>query len=77
MTGRLPVLRFWFQVTIKEIRPGPVNFEPVAMQQKVVYFIRKNDLLKGYVSLAQSHGQIHRLGERDVAIIIAVNQQHG
>jgi hypothetical protein len=46
------------------------------MQQEVVNLVRVDDLLKGHALGPQALHQVDGLAELDVAIIIAMNQQH-
>ena len=46
------------------------------MPQEVVYLVRKNQLFKFDIALAQFANQINGLIERDVAVVVAMNQQH-
>src|SRR5581483_9974410 len=45
--------------------------------QEVVDFVGKNDLLKRHAPGPQPLGQVHRLAEGDVAVVVALDEEHG
>lgn len=67
---------FMNELPRKEIVRGRVCREPIAMQKKVVHLIWKDQLLDFYALFSQIFRELYRLTERDVAIIIALNEQH-
>src|SRR5712691_8606798 len=61
---------------IEEFGAGMIRADPILMAQKVMYLVRINQLLEVDTIRAQSSNEIHRLRKLDVAIVVAVNQQH-
>ncbi len=47
------------------------------MRQKIVNFVGKNNLLKLHALFSQRFHELHHIGKSHVAIVIALNQQHG
>ena len=47
------------------------------MRQEIVHLIGENDLLKLHALFAQRFHQLHHVSEGHVAVIVALNQQHG
>ncbi len=64
------------QMLIKKVRTRVIGAQPILMTQEVVYLIRKDQFFKIDSVASQAADQIHRLGKFDVAIIVAVNQEH-
>src|SRR4051812_11347152 len=64
------------QLAVEEIGGGVISAQPVFMAQEVVNVIGKDQLLELDVALAQAAHQLDRLIEGDVAVIVAMNQQH-
>ena len=60
---------------LKEISFRFVGFEPVAMQQEPVDFIGEDELLEFDALLSEGSSERHGLGEGDVAIVIALDEQ--
>src|ERR1700682_4945080 len=64
------------QLPVKEIRGRFVSANPRLPQQEVMNFVRKNNLLKRHMILAQSLDQVRSLLERNVAVVVAVHEQY-
>src|SRR5437764_5748173 len=64
-------------MAIEEIGSSVISRQPVAVQQKVVNVVGKNELFDGDAAGAQAGGEIDGLREIDVAIVIAMNEKHG
>src|SRR4029079_9915914 len=73
LVGRPGSLRS-LQMLVKKVCPGVVRTQPVFVQQKIMNFVRVNDLFKVNIVRAQPTYQIDRLRELNVAIVIGVNQ---
>ena len=69
--------RLWLQIACKEIRFGSIRLQPVPMQEKVVNFVGKDELLDMHVLFAQHSGQFRRLRKLHVAVIVAVDRSTG
>src|ERR1700676_4003781 len=66
-----------FQVPVEETDRSLIGHSPTPPQQEIVNFVRKNQFLHGHVSAAQRIGQHYSLVELHVAVVIALNQEHG
>src|SRR5437868_7672302 len=64
-------------MAIEEIGSGVISRQPVAIQQKIVNVIGKNELFDGDAACAQAGGEIDGLREIDIAIVIAVDEKYG
>src|SRR5260370_14152912 len=65
------------EMTVEEIARRVIGRQPILMQQKIVDVIGENELLDLDALLAEACDEIHSLGEIDVAVIVAVNEQDG
>src|SRR4030095_4205150 len=65
-----------FQSPVEEIRRRVISSQPGLVSKEVVHFIWEDQLLKLDVVFSELAHQIHRLTERHVAVVVAVNQQH-
>src|ERR1044072_7485404 len=65
------------QLAVKEIGRGVVGREPVAVQEKVMHFVREDELLELDVLLAEPPREVNHLAEGDVAVVVALNQKDG
>src|SRR5581483_6348858 len=64
------------QLAVEEVGGGVISAQPVFMAQEVMNVVGKDQLLELDVALAQAAHQLDRLIESDIAVIVAVNQQH-
>src|SRR5439155_11190971 len=65
------------ELAIEEIGGSFVAGEPVAMEQEIVNFVGEDELLDFDVALGPEAGdKIDGLREVDVAIVVAVNEEH-
>src|ERR1051325_4483443 len=64
------------ELPAKKLRRRPVPSHPILPQQKIMDLIREDELLKFHVLPAQSLHQVGGLSERNIAVIIAMDQQH-
>ena len=62
-------------MSIEEFGFGLIGFEPVAMQQEAVDLIGEDKLFKLDTLAPERTRQRHGLGEGDVAVIIALDEQ--
>ena len=62
---------------IEEIARRVIRREPSPVQKKIMNLVRENQLIEGHALFAQRLGQVDHLGEGDVAIIVAVNEEDG
>src|SRR5437867_2608929 len=62
--------------TCEKLRRRLVRLDPRTMQQEVVHLVRKDEQLDVDPPLPQLLGEMNGLVERDVAIVVALNQQH-
>ena len=60
---------------VEEIAGGVVDREPVAMQKKIVNFVGEDELFDFHVFGAKAGNQIYGLSEKNVAIIITMDEQ--
>src|SRR5258708_3852392 len=80
--GSLVSLCFWFwifrapQLPIKELRSCLISLYPRPPQQEIVNLVGKNDLLDVNILPPQALYQISGLGERNVAVVVAVHEEH-
>src|SRR5260370_12081026 len=65
-----------FQVSIKKVISGVIASKPVAVQQKVVHVIRKNELMDHYAVGPQARDEIDRLRKVDVTIVVDVDEKY-
>jgi len=61
---------------VKEIAGRVIRLAPRLMEQKIVDLVRKDELLDVNTALAQPRDEVHRLSKVNVAIVIAVNEEH-
>ena len=61
----------------EEFARAPEDFQPVRVHQKTVHLVGEDQNLDLHAAGAQFLGQLYRLGERHVAIVVAVNQKNG
>src|SRR5574341_2559929 len=61
------------QLAVEELRRRLVRLQPVPVQQEVVHFVRKDQLLELHALRPQRLHDVHRLAERHVAVIVAVD----
>src|SRR5437016_14302255 len=64
------------QAAVEEIACSVVCGQPIAVQKKVVDFVRKNELLNLGAFLAKTSSKVNGLREIDVAVLVAVNEKH-
>src|SRR5216683_3051722 len=64
------------QLPSEELRRRVVGREPVRVGQKIMDLVRENELLEGYALAPQGLGELDRLAELHVAVVVAVDQQH-
>src|SRR5579871_511960 len=64
------------QLLVKKLCSGLIPFYPCAPEQEVMDLVRENDLLDVNVLAAQALNQVSGLGERNVAVIIAMHEKH-
>src|SRR5947209_2356767 len=62
---------------LEERGGGLVNLHPVGVVQEVVRVVRDYNLLERDASLFKSLDQVNHLAEANVAVVVALNQQHG
>src|SRR4029077_5181419 len=63
-------------MTVKEIACGVIGGQPRPVQQKIVDFVGKDELFEGDALFAESFGEVNHLCKRNVAIIVALNQEY-
>src|SRR5439155_18347347 len=73
--GRLPRPRVPQKLLQERVHPAE-QIQPAAVQQRIVDIVGEHDQLVIDVALAQELHESHRLRERDVAVVIALNQEH-
>ena len=61
---------------VEKISRRMIRAQPIAVQQQLMNFVRINYLLELDVLGAQPAHQVYRLRELDIAIVVAMNQQH-
>src|SRR5882724_13325533 len=71
--GRFAAVEF----AVEEIGGGVISREPVFMQKEVVDFVGENELFDFDVAGAETRDEIDGLREVNVAIVVAVNEEHG
>src|SRR5262249_57826884 len=64
-------------LSVQEIRRRMVGREPVAMLEKVVNLIGEDELLELDAAFAKCLREHDALVEGNVAVVVAVNQEHG
>src|ERR687884_1378615 len=74
---RASMSRISSQAPVEEIRRGVISAQPVGVAQEIVHLVGKDQLLELDVALAQPAHQLDGLIEGDVAVVVAVDQQHG
>src|ERR1700761_5684482 len=72
-----PILLMAAKLFAEELRRSAIAFDPAFPEKEIMDFVRKNQLFKLHILFAQSLGQISGLLEWDVAIIVAMDQEHG
>src|ERR1044071_6405808 len=65
------------QLPFEEVRGRRVGAEPVAVEEEVVHVVGEDDLLELDVLLAQTAHEVYGLREGDVALVVAVDEEHG
>src|SRR5260370_15422386 len=64
-----------FEATVEEIAGGAIVGELIAVEEKIVHVVGKDELLDGYTASAQAGDEVDRLGEVDAAVVIAVDEK--
>ncbi len=65
------------QIAVEEFGSGGVGADPIAPAEQIVNFVGDDQLLECDFLGAQFFDQISGLLERHVAIVVAMDQQHG
>src|SRR5579864_8315218 len=66
-----------FEMLVEEFDRCAIRGQPGSMQKEIMNFIGKNQLFKLDVLFAQSFGQVDGFRERNVAVVIALDQENG
>lgn len=61
----------------EEVGGGVIGLDPAFLSEKAVDFIREDELLKIDALLAEGFHQCDSLMERNIAIVIAMDEQDG
>src|SRR5215469_13647500 len=61
---------------MKEVELGTVDLQPGSMAEEFVDFVGNDELFQIDVLAAKRGNQVDRHGEIDVAVIVAVDEQH-
>src|SRR3954471_10395270 len=64
-------------MAIEEVGGGVISGQPVAIQKKIVDIVGENQLFERYAARAQPGDEIDGLREIDIAIVVAVDEEHG
>src|SRR6266850_1054079 len=62
---------------VKEIACRAVCLQPMPVKQKIMHFVGEDELLDFHALLPEPGDQIHRLREINIAIVVAMNEEHG
>src|SRR5260221_13119314 len=62
---------------VEEIGGGVIGGKPVFVQKEVVDFVREDKLFDFDVAGAETRDEVDGLREVNVAVIVAVNEEHG
>src|SRR5215469_9226382 len=65
------------QDAVEEFLALVVGVDPVAPEQEVVDFVGIDDLLEGHALGFETLGEIDGLAELNVAVVVALDQEHG
>src|SRR4029077_16968098 len=65
-----------FEMLVEKIARGAIGSEPVSMQKEIMYFIGEYQLFEGDALFAEGLGQIDGFGERNVAVVVALDQEN-
>ena len=65
------------EFAIEKVRSGAIGGEPILMQKKIVHFVGEDELFDFDVFGAEAGDEINGLGEVDVSVVVAVNEQNG
>src|SRR5437870_4054232 len=65
------------ETTVEEIARCVISGQPIFVQQKIVNVVGKNELFDLDAFLAEARDEIDGLGEINVAVVVAVNEQDG
>src|SRR3984893_5923290 len=65
------------QVPVEEIASGMIAGEPIAMEEKIVDVVGEDQLFDGDTAGAEAGDKVHGLREVNVAVVVAVDEQHG
>ena len=66
-----------FEMLVEELDCRVISREPCAMQEKVMNLVGKNQLFELDVLFSQRFDEIDGFRERNIAVVIALDQQYG
>src|SRR5438270_10273769 len=64
------------QLSVEELGSCLIRLYPRPPQQEVVDLVGENDLLDPHILPAQALNQVRGLGKRNVAVIVAMDEEH-
>src|SRR5579859_230817 len=60
---------------VEEVARRVISGQPGPVHQEIMNFVGKNELLEGDALLAQGFGEVNSFGKRNIAVVVALNQQ--